>query len=233
MQCSSVQPGPDRRRSLAAPTGDPVVHNSDVAIAQRSVRQPMRWGASAVVRRIRLAGAAFSVRQPMRWNASAVVRRIRSAGAAFSVRQPMRCSASAVVTQDSPGGGGVQRATTNAVERVSCRTQDQPASVRGATGSAAAPRRPPRRRPGPRPLPAWPSPRLTASPGRTGRRSRPRPGSSESASSTRSTLIRLPIRSSIHMRAPPAPQQNPRSLQRCISSVRSPGTEASTSRGGV
>ena len=58
-------------------------------------------------------------------------------------------------------------------------------------------------------------------------------GSSSRASSTRSTLIRLPIRSSIHIRAPPAPQQKPRSLQRCISSVLIPGTPASTSRGGV
>ena len=37
------------------------------------------------------------------------------------------------------------------------------------------------------------------------------------ASSIRSVLIRLPMRSSIHIRAPPAPQQKPRSLQRCIS----------------
>ena len=58
-------------------------------------------------------------------------------------------------------------------------------------------------------------------------------GSRPSASSTRSTLICLPIRSSIHIRAPPAPQQKPRSLQRCISLLASPGTEASTSRGGV
>ena len=58
-------------------------------------------------------------------------------------------------------------------------------------------------------------------------------GSSPSASSARSTLICLPICSSIHIRAPPAPQQKPRSLQRCISSLRSPGIVASTSRGGV
>src|SRR5690625_7805806 len=44
-----------------------------------------------------------------------------------------------------------------------------------------------------------------------------------SASSTRSVLMRLPIRSSIHMRAPPAPQQKPRSLWRCISLVLTPG----------
>src|SRR5919106_4700789 len=37
------------------------------------------------------------------------------------------------------------------------------------------------------------------------------------ASSVRSRLTRLPMRSSIHMRAPPAPQQKPRSRQRCIS----------------
>ena len=42
-------------------------------------------------------------------------------------------------------------------------------------------------------------------------------GSSARASSIRSVLIRVPIRSSIHIRAPPAPQQNPRSLHRCIS----------------
>src|SRR5579884_66556 len=55
----------------------------------------------------------------------------------------------------------------------------------------------------------------------------------DSASSTRSVLIRLPIRSSIHIRAPPAPQQKPRSLQRCISVLRRPGTLAMISRGGV
>ena len=53
-----------------------------------------------------------------------------------------------------------------------------------------------------------------------------------SASSIRSMLIRLPIRSSIHIRAPPAPQQNPRSLQRCISCGRTPGTCSRISRGG-
>jgi hypothetical protein len=58
-------------------------------------------------------------------------------------------------------------------------------------------------------------------------------GSSASASSIRSTLIRLPIFSSIHIRAPPAPQQKPRSLHRCISCWRRPGRLESTSRGGV
>ncbi|CAM5340690.1 hypothetical protein SALBM311S_09660 [Streptomyces alboniger] len=58
-------------------------------------------------------------------------------------------------------------------------------------------------------------------------------GFSDSASSTRSLLMRLPIRSSIHIRAPPAPQQKPRSLCRCISSLRRPGTPAMISRGGV
>ena len=48
-------------------------------------------------------------------------------------------------------------------------------------------------------------------------------GSVPSASSIRSVLIRLPIRSSIHIRAPPAPQQNPRSLHRCISCGLDPG----------
>ncbi len=56
-------------------------------------------------------------------------------------------------------------------------------------------------------------------------------GSVVSASSTRSVLMRLPMRSSIHMRAPPAPQQKPRSLQRCISWVWTPGTLAMMSRG--
>ncbi len=58
-------------------------------------------------------------------------------------------------------------------------------------------------------------------------------GLTERASSTRSLLMRLPIRSSIHIRAPPAPQQKPRSLWRCISSLRIPGTLAMISRGGV
>ncbi len=58
-------------------------------------------------------------------------------------------------------------------------------------------------------------------------------GLRERASSTRSLLTRLPMRSSIHMRAPPAPQQKPRSLWRCISSLRRPGTLAMISRGGV
>jgi len=58
-------------------------------------------------------------------------------------------------------------------------------------------------------------------------------GSSSRASSTRSTLMRLPIRSSIHMRAPPAPQQKPRSLHRCISWEVRPLIAPSTSRGGV
>src|SRR5699024_10830248 len=54
-----------------------------------------------------------------------------------------------------------------------------------------------------------------------------------SSSYTRSVLMRLPFRSSIHMRAPPAPQQKPRSLWRCISLVLTPGTLAMMSRGGV
>ncbi len=58
-------------------------------------------------------------------------------------------------------------------------------------------------------------------------------GFTDSASSTRSLLMRLPMRSSIHIRAPPAPQQKPRSLWRCISSLRMPGTLAMISRGGV
>ena len=60
-----------------------------------------------------------------------------------------------------------------------------------------------------------------------------RSGSRPIASSVRSTLIRLPIFSSIQNRAPPAPQQKPRSLQRCISCDFSAGIAPSTSRGGV
>src|SRR5437879_1795469 len=52
------------------------------------------------------------------------------------------------------------------------------------------------------------------------------------ASSTRSVLMRLPIRSSIHIRAPPAPQQNERSELRGIS-VTAPAARVSTSRGGL
>ena len=58
-------------------------------------------------------------------------------------------------------------------------------------------------------------------------------GSVPSASSIRSVLIRLPIRSSIHILAPPAPQQNPRSLHRCISWACTPGPCAMISRGAV
>ena len=58
-------------------------------------------------------------------------------------------------------------------------------------------------------------------------------GSVPSASSMRSVLMRLPIRSSIHIRAPPAPQQKPRFLHRCISWVWTPGTVSMISRGGV
>ena len=58
-------------------------------------------------------------------------------------------------------------------------------------------------------------------------------GDSARASSIRSVLIRLPMRSSIHIRAPPAPQQNPRDLHRCISVASTPGTASRISRGGV
>ena len=58
-------------------------------------------------------------------------------------------------------------------------------------------------------------------------------GSRPRASSVRSTLICLPIFSSIHIRAPPAPQQKPRSLQRGISWADRPWIAARTSRGGV
>ena len=58
-------------------------------------------------------------------------------------------------------------------------------------------------------------------------------GSSARASSMRSSLILLPVRSSSHMRAPPAPQQKPWPLQRCISSAVVPGTASMICRGGV
>jgi hypothetical protein len=54
-------------------------------------------------------------------------------------------------------------------------------------------------------------------------------GSSSSASSTRSSLMRLPMRSSIHMRAPPAPQHIERSAWRGISV--SVATAPTSSRG--
>ena len=59
------------------------------------------------------------------------------------------------------------------------------------------------------------------------------PGTAPRASSMRSVLIRLPMRSSIHIRAPPAPQQKPRFLHRCISLACTPGTASRISRGGV
>jgi hypothetical protein len=53
------------------------------------------------------------------------------------------------------------------------------------------------------------------------------------ASRVRFSLIRSPIRSSIHMRAPPAPQQKDRSAERSISTYSAPGSTWSSSRGGV
>ena len=53
------------------------------------------------------------------------------------------------------------------------------------------------------------------------------------ASSVRLVLIRVPSFSSIHMRAPPAPQQNDFSLERSISRSSTPGSEPSSSRGGA
>jgi hypothetical protein len=52
------------------------------------------------------------------------------------------------------------------------------------------------------------------------------------ASSVRLTLMREPIVSSIHMRAPPAPQQKDFSLLRGISVNSAPGMTLSSSRGG-
>ena len=53
-----------------------------------------------------------------------------------------------------------------------------------------------------------------------------------SASSMRSRLIRLPIFSSIHIRAPPAPQQNERSAFRGISVSATPDAPTSSRGGG-
>jgi hypothetical protein len=52
------------------------------------------------------------------------------------------------------------------------------------------------------------------------------------ASLVRLTLIRSPRFSSIHMRAPPAPQQKERSADRSISTYDAPGSTCSSSRGG-
>jgi hypothetical protein len=51
------------------------------------------------------------------------------------------------------------------------------------------------------------------------------------ASSVRSMLIRLPMLSSSHIRAPPAPQQKPFSRQRPISTCSAPGMASMTDRG--
>ena len=53
------------------------------------------------------------------------------------------------------------------------------------------------------------------------------------ASVVRFTLIREPMFSSIHIRAPPAPQQKERSLLRSISLNSVDGMTESSSRGGV
>ena len=53
------------------------------------------------------------------------------------------------------------------------------------------------------------------------------------ASSVRLLLIRVPSFSSIHMRAPPAPQQKDFSLLRSISAYSTPGRIWSSSRGGA
>ena len=84
------------------------------------------------------------------------------------------------------------------------------AAVRPATRPAAS-RRPPRASP-----PRSPSPRRRASPCRTGRRPRACSAPVSAASRARSSLI-SPARSSIHMCAPPAPQQNVRLPLRSIS----------------
>ena len=53
------------------------------------------------------------------------------------------------------------------------------------------------------------------------------------ASSVRLTLIRVPSFSSIHMRAPPAPQQNEVMPERGISRSSTPGSDPMSSRGGA
>ena len=54
------------------------------------------------------------------------------------------------------------------------------------------------------------------------------------ASSVRLALIRVPSFSSIHMRAPPAPQQKDFSLERGhLGVARRPGSAPSSSRGGA
>src|SRR6478672_2482613 len=58
-------------------------------------------------------------------------------------------------------------------------------------------------------------------------------GCRESASSARFSLMRWPIVSSIHIRAPPAPQQKDLSWFRGISASRRPGTLPRSSRGGA
>ena len=72
------------------------------------------------------------------------------------------------------------------------------------------------------------SARRRTSPGRTGSRWRSSPRPVSRASSTRSRLTRLPIFSSIHMRAPPAPQQKERSACRGISASRTPAAPTSS-----
>ena len=52
------------------------------------------------------------------------------------------------------------------------------------------------------------------------------------ASVARVVLMRVPIDSSIHMRAPPAPQQKDFSRLRGISATVTPGRAPSSSRGG-
>ena len=86
------------------------------------------------------------------------------------------------------------------------------------------------------PSPAVPSMRRWATPSvsivtQNGQAAVTRSGESASASSVRLRLIRVPRSSSIHIRAPPAPQQNDCSLVRGISVRVSPGTAPSTSRG--
>ena len=53
------------------------------------------------------------------------------------------------------------------------------------------------------------------------------------ASCVRLMLMRVPSFSSIHMRAPPAPQQNDFSPERGISRSSTPGKAPSSSRGGA
>ena len=85
---------------------------------------------------------------------------------------------------------------------------------------------------------AWPSACSEVSPSESITRQKGQPTAIWSApvataSWVRLTLIRSPRFSSIHIRAPPAPQQNERSCDRSISTYDAPGSTCRSSRGGA